>query len=157
LAWLPIHGLTLQASGGYLDAEITKSNATFVDIEGLTEPYQGSRVPYAPRWSNDDYIRYERSVPGDYVAGVQLDYNYRSNLTAPRGVIDTAIGTLNGYGLLNARVDLRRPGSQWSVAIYGQNIANIRYRTIEQSDGAGDNSEAFGPPASYGVKVGTKF
>jgi iron complex outermembrane receptor protein len=157
LAWLPVHGLTVQASGGYLDAEITKSNATFVDIEGLTEAYQGSRVPYAPRWSNDDYIRYERTLLSDYVAGIQLDYNYRSNLTAPRGVIDAAIGTLHGYGLLNARLDLRQPSGQWTAAIYGQNIANVRYRTIEQSDGAGDNSEAFGPPASYGFKLSKKF
>jgi iron complex outermembrane receptor protein len=156
-AWLPVHGLTLQASGGYLDAEITKSSATFVDIQGLTEPYQGSRVPYAPRWSNDDYIRYERTVLSNYVVGVQLDYNYRSTLTAPRGVIDSAIGTLRGYGLLNARVELRQPTSQWTVAVYGQNIGNVRYRTIEQSDGAGDNSEAFGPPASYGVRLSKKF
>jgi len=157
VAWLPLHGLTLQASGGYLNATITKSSATFTDIQGGQIPYQGSRIPFAPRWSTNEYVRYEHPVLGDYLTGLQLDYNFRSQLTAPRGTIDAAVGTISGYGLMNVRLDLQRPGSGWSVALFGKNITNKRYRLVETSDGVGDYSETYGPPVSFGAVASKKF
>jgi iron complex outermembrane receptor protein len=156
-AWKPIEGLTMQANVGYLDAQITQSTATYIDIEGLTEPYQGSRVPYAPHWTTDDFVRYERAVFNNYVAGVQLDYNFRSTVTTPRGIIDSAIGKLGGYGLLGARADLHSTPGQWTIALFGDNITSTRYRTVFQSDGADGYSALYGPPASYGVRFSKTF
>jgi iron complex outermembrane receptor protein len=142
---------------GYVDAEITKSNATFDDVAGNVIPYAGSRIPYAPRWSADEYVRYERHVSNDLVAGVQMDYDYRSTLATPRGVINGAIGKIPGYGLLGARIDLHQISGQWTFALFGNNITNERYITTEGSDGAGSQSEVFAPPASYGVRISKKF
>jgi iron complex outermembrane receptor protein len=62
-----------------------------------------------------------------------------------------------GYGLLNAQLAWTLPSDRFTVALYGENLANKEYTVAQYAQaGLGDNYVA-GTPRMYGVELRAKF
>jgi iron complex outermembrane receptor protein len=60
------------------------------------------------------------------------------------------------YTTLAVRTEWKDPSSKYSVALYGNNITNVRYRNSVQYTGYGVGAQ-WNMPATWGVEFGAKF
>lgn len=149
----PASGLTLQGGLAWLDARFMRTTATSTSPEGVLVPLEGQRRPFAPKWSGFARARYETTLSSSLGASVQLDANFRSRLTFPVTPVETALGGVPGYTVVNARAALDyRPGG-FEFAIWSTNLTNRRYRLDIGSDGLGSFTEVFADPRAYGVEI----
>ncbi len=151
LQWSLTDRLTVAASGGYLDAAITDSKAITHNVLDQPIPVKGQR-PYSPRWSATTSIQYQELLANSVQMNAGLDYSYRTdfagNLTS---AADRAIYGLNGYGLFNGSVFFTT--ADWSLGIWGKNIADKVYVPRVVYDSFGDFIDIPGEPRSWGMKV----
>ncbi len=149
--WSLSDNFSVAASGGYLDAKITESKANTTNVAGMSVPVEGRR-PYAPRWSATAGVQYQRLLANEVQVNAGLDYNYRTDfggaLTSP---VDQAILGLDGYGLFNGSVFFTT--NDWSLGIWGKNIADTVYVPRVVFDNFGDYIDIPGEPRSWGVKL----
>ncbi len=61
-----------------------------------------------------------------------------------------------GYAVLSARAQWSDSADRFSVAVYGENITDHRYKTQVQYNNFGIGS-VYSAPATYGVELGVKF
>lgn len=157
LTWAPLDGLTLLLSAGWLDTELDSDN-NFLNVAGETEAFDGLSRNYAPEWSAFSMARYEWSLGDGFVGVAQADYSYRSDLiSGARSPIDNAVKSVDGYGLLNARLELNTDDEVWSVALVGRNMTDKVYRTSTTSDDVGSYMSMYGQPRSWSVEAQYDF
>src|SRR5206468_7383667 len=85
------------------------------------------------------------------------DYSYRSK---EQFQILAASNDQKGYGLLGARLAFRARNDRWSVALFGTNLTDKRYRTAGRGtliQQAGFAYSSVGMPRQIGVEVTTGF
>jgi iron complex outermembrane receptor protein len=147
LTAVPLTGLTLTATYGHLAPK-------YLDVGRVRGLTLGSRFQRAPRDSFSGSVNYE--VPfRSGILELHGDYSYRSK---EQFQIFAAINDQKGYGLVGARLSFRPRNDRWSVALFGTNLTDKRYRTagrgtlIEQ---AGFAYSSVGMPRQVGVQVTT--
>lgn len=113
----PFTGLTLNGNLGYLDAE-------YDDIGSATDVSLDSVVLRSPKWTYTVGGAYEIPV-GDGSVTTSLNYNYRSKQSTTSSDGNTVL--LDGYGLLNARIQYNAPGDQWELALFATNLTDELY------------------------------
>lgn len=152
LNWLPLEGLSLQASVAWLDAEITDSDTIALDQAGLPYPIEGLKRGYAPKWSTSLQARYEWNLGRSLLAAVQLNYSWRDDLTDEHSSlsnINLAAFGYEDYQVINARISIGSVQETWDVALVGRNITDEEY----WSQATGDDLLSFTSiptrPASY--------
>jgi iron complex outermembrane receptor protein len=62
----------------------------------------------------------------------------------------------NGYATLDARAEWLDPTRRYTLAIFGENLTNKRYRTQVQYNGFGIGA-SWSAPVTWGVEAGVKF
>jgi iron complex outermembrane receptor protein len=62
----------------------------------------------------------------------------------------------NGYEVLTLRAQWTDPSDHYSLAVFGDNVTNSRYRTQVQYNNFGIGA-TWSAPVTYGVEVGVKF
>ncbi|MDZ5645836.1 TonB-dependent receptor [Nitrospirillum sp. BR 11828] len=149
----PLPGLTLQASGAYVDAEVTQSNDVLYSFDNRVLPWQGRRIDYSPRWTGSFSVRYDHAVTADLVGTAQLDFDVRSAQVIGSTLVDSALRNIGGYGLLNGRLTLASDHDGWSVSLWGKNLLNRHYFTDRSNDGLGSYYSVYGRPLSYGLNL----
>jgi len=152
VGYVPLHGLTLDWTGAYTEANLTTPAPA---VHGNT----GDSLPYAPKWST--------SFDGEYDWAAFADFKYFVGATwSYVGARETGFGTdttgltqvrLSSYNTYGARVGL--DNSRYRVTLYGKNLSDSRGITNYVSQGApglnGDVSVI--QPRTVGVTLSAKF
>lgn len=142
---------SLRASAGYVDATYVEfTNALATGSPGVID-VSGNQQQYISKYTATAGIGYTWNVGYDNLVGlVDVSYQYRSSF-----YFDVA-NTLRqpGYGLVNARVGVEN--DRYAAYVWGQNLADQRYRTISTDFGPGP-LVAVGAPLMVGGTFKLKF
>lgn len=102
-----------------------------------------------------------RLLEGPTEIDLSANYAYRSRFAVYEEArrSDPADRFQNAYGLAGARLTLNHTPTNTEVALWAQNIFDVRYRSAvtDLSDTLGTNISLTGTPRTYGVSVTQKF
>jgi len=120
LVAMPVAGLTLNASVGYIDAKYTELDPTSTLPISLDDEFVKT-----PKWSV--------TLSGEYTVPIQdwgeltarLDYSYKSKIHHDAANSLTALQ--ESYGLLNGRLTFDSADGKWAVSLFGTNLTDKRY------------------------------
>lgn len=146
---VPIDRLTLSAAYGHIDAR-------YRDVGRVANLTLDSRFQRTPRNSLSASIDYEFPV-GLGLLELRGDYSYRSKEQFQLAAADN---DQRGYGLLGARLTLRPSDRRWTVALFGTNLTDKRYRTAGRGTLmhiAGFAYSSVGLPRQIGLEITTDF
>lgn len=154
----PVQGLTLDASGTYIDTKVTR----YVGVTINSVPnfdFAGTAFNFTPKWSINAGANYTQSLSADLDGFVGVNYAYRSKTSAvfaPVGIPNLSIYDIPSYSLVDAQLGVKNPDGKWKAWIWGKNIFNKYYWTnvIKASD---ITSKYPGTPATYGVTASYSF
>lgn len=143
----PVPNMTLAASATYLDNTVYN-----IDIVGVTANRTNS---YTPKWKTMVLGRYEWSLTNGYIA-VQADARYQgleyTNLS------NFAADDINPFWLIGARVSWQDPARKWTVALNGENLTDVRYKTIgNDAFTLGAEQIAYGKPRWLTAEISRSF
>jgi iron complex outermembrane receptor protein len=158
---VPVDGLHLNATLGYLDAHYTKFNSTNgppcsadPKITGCSVSYAGEQLPFAPMWDGSISGTYDWSVlNGD--ASATLQYTYHSKQWG--NYTEEATERLPSVGLLNANVSWGPKSGNWTVVVWGRNLTNNLYQAAALDVPPLFTEVVLGNPREYGVDFKFKF
>jgi iron complex outermembrane receptor protein len=155
----PLARLTLSATGSYTDAGYSRY------VDPLTQANYSDHVfPGVPRWQGSLSAAYDYPVPVGVLTG-SVDYSYQSkvnyspdNNLPPSDVFPQGTApytSQGGYGLVNGRLALNLTGPEFTIALWGRNLANrIYFNGGDDFAGTVGYSTLFiGQPRIYGVEL----
>ena len=135
----PIHGLQLQGSFGYINYKVTDAGGPIDTAPGdanFGQSQFGVCIVHAngdnctpqrvPKYTASASAQYTWPVPNGSAVTVRGDTTYQSAVYFT-DLTYTAVPGQGGYSLYNARLTWDSPSKDWSVAVYGQNLANKFY------------------------------
>ncbi|MET0361397.1 MAG: TonB-dependent receptor [Sphingobium sp.] len=152
---VPVPGLTLRGTLGYVDAKYDQYVSNSVDRTF-------EKFPYQPAWNwalSAAYVQKMESGPMRF----QVDYAYKSSQDgAPSSLTDATTKdwtTIRGYGLLNGRVSKAFDAENVEVAVFVKNALNKTYRTtiLDFSGSLGYVLYSLGDPRIIGAEVSIGF
>ena len=141
-------GLTAKLAYGHLDPRYLDTGT----VPGLTLESQFQRTPRHSFTGSVDY-----SVPlGGRRLTVHGDYSHRS---AEQLQLLASAFDQPGYGLLGARVTLHEASDRWSVAVFGTNLTDERFRVAGRDElrRIGIANSIIGSPRQIGVELKAGF
>ena len=147
LQFAPTSWFHAWATGNVLDAKYN----VFVDTNGVNNT--GHFLQRTPKWqasvgaeATTDLGSWERALTG------RISYRYQAKMFwAPDNLTQE-----KGYGLVDGRVTLKLPNRDWTISVYGKNLADKLYRTNIISF-FGDQMSSYAQPRTYGVEIGAAF
>lgn len=142
-------GLTLNAVYGHLDPR-------YLDVGRVPGITLASRFQRTPSHSYSASMDYKSSFRWGTLE-LHGDYSYRSK---EQFQIVAALNDQAAYGLLGARLTLRTREDRFSVALFGTNLIDQRYRTAGRGtliNQIGIAYSSIGMPRQVGVQVNTRF
>ncbi|MBN7795035.1 TonB-dependent receptor [Parahaliea mediterranea] len=146
--------LRIDASLGYLDAEYTQIGETAVDIDEQTV------FPRTPDWSATLGLEYAFNLAGGHDINTRIDLSYQGDTYSAINPADEPLADLklDGYTLVNARVDYLTPGD-WKFSAYVKNLTDKTYRVNADflTSGLGVGYEIYGAPRQAGVSIKKYF
>lgn len=119
------HGVYSRFSSLNRQATTNQFNAT-----GIWSPVNTTYDGYSMGLANltlSGAATYTWNVFHDYKMTFDADYNYRGAQTQPQHIGDGGIYRAPAYFLVNSFLEFSAPTQHWSVAVYGQNLADRRY------------------------------
>ncbi len=151
LVVLPVEGLTLTSSAGFMDAYYTKLNP------GASVTKQ-DKFMKTPRWTLSASASYTVNL-SDTLGVLMLrgDWSYKSTVyNDPQNTPEIAQGPLS---LFNARLAWSDPSDRYEVALFGTNLTDERYIVsgISAIDSFGTIEANYGRPREWGLSVSAKF
>jgi iron complex outermembrane receptor protein len=144
----PARGLTLTAAYGHVVPR-------YLDVGRVRGLTRASRFQRTPRNSFSGSADFEVPLRSGIVE-LHADYSYRSR---EQFQIVAASNDQKGYGLLGARISFR-PSARWSVALFGTNLADKRYRTAGRGtllEQVGFAYSSIGLPRQVGLEVSHRY
>lgn len=160
---VPIHGLHLEGTLGYLSAQYDQFNSTpnalcppapQVQPLGCAVSYAGRDLPYAPHWTGSLSGTYDFDLfTGTAETSVQYTYS-----DAKWGNYTQAISeALPAVGLLNGNVSWTPPNGSWTIALWGRNLLNKTYFASALDAPPLFTEAVLGNPREWGVDFKFKF
>jgi outer membrane receptor protein involved in Fe transport len=108
----------------------------------------------APKWSFLGRGSYTRSLSGEWVGYVAVDYSwkekYKSALSDPHAINQSVPN-------LDARIEIRRPDKGLSLALWGRNLTNSSVIYYDFSDYYDGRTVYRTQPASIGLTASYAF
>lgn len=151
---LPVTGLTLTGSVGYLDARYDNFDLLDVDLNGTPDPgrARGLQLIRAPEWTSAASATYDLDAGDVGLFTARVAYSYTSK--AP--IDDANSRFLDSYGLLDASLGWNSLGERLTISAWGKNLTNELYATT------GSRSALFtniyqGLPRIYGLELVYRF
>lgn len=150
--------LTLNANIGWLDSEYDSFELDR-NLDGILEDFSGREVVRSPEIMGTIDLTYYQEL-GDSgslrynVAWIYEDentYYYNDDIGS---AFDTV---LEERSLLDASITWTSADEKWYVAAFGKNLTDDRYKTASQAVGALWTFSNYGPPRTYGVRIGARF
>jgi iron complex outermembrane receptor protein len=116
-AFYPVEGLSIDASGSYLDFDYTDTGTPpSVPITAVT--------PYTPKWTGSIGIQYDYEMDAGTVSG-RLDGSYQSDLYTD--ALNTPESKVEDRFLTNFRLWYTTSDENWQVALEVQNLFDKYY------------------------------
>ena len=115
----------VDATFAYTDAQITEVNLA-PSLEANFSA--GHRLPYVSKYTLSVSPQLDFRVANGASVLVRLDYSYRDDFFGQ--IANSPFEREDGYGLLNARLEYRNAGRDWSIALYGINLADKTYTRV---------------------------
>ena len=115
----------MDATFAYTDAQITK-----VDLDASLEANfsAGHRLPHVSKYTLSISPQLVLNLGNGGGVLVRLDYSYRDDFFGQ--IANSPFEREDSYGLLNARIEYRNVGGDWSIALYGINLADEKYTRV---------------------------
>jgi outer membrane receptor protein involved in Fe transport len=152
VGYIPVHGLTLNWTGAYTDAQLTTDAPA---VNGVT----GDPLPYAPKWGTSLDGEYDAPAFADYKYFVGATWSYVGARSTDFGsdVTETLQVRLPSYNTYGARVGL--DNDRWRWTFYAKNLSDSRGITSYGASGAPNlnGAAAIIQPRTFGVTLSTKF
>ncbi|MXO67063.1 TonB-dependent receptor [Altericroceibacterium endophyticum] len=119
----PGEGLSFDGSVSYTDFQFTNPKAGSGIIAGETRPI------FVPKWKYALGAQYEIGLGNRGTLRPRLDYAWQSDMesTIPNGVPGFTFGTVDSYGVLNARITYLSPDDDWEMALAATNLTDKFY------------------------------
>jgi iron complex outermembrane receptor protein len=93
-------------------------------VQNLT----GQTPQFAPKWQTDLALEYDSSAfANGWTAQVRGTFNYSSKIFTTSD--DNPQSITGGNKLYGARINFTSPDRSWNLALYGENLTNVRYFT----------------------------
>ena len=117
--------LRVDATFAYIDARILK-----VDLDPSLEANftAGHRLPYVSKYTLSVSPQLDFGLENGGTLPVRIDYSYRDDFFGQ--IANSPFEREEGYGLVNARVEYGAANRDWSVALYGINLADEKYARV---------------------------
>lgn len=152
-SYLPIEGLTLDASLGVQKAEYTAFDVPPL-APGVLLPAIGNDLPEAPHVTASGTATYTFPLFGNTEGLISSTVIYRSNswLEASNTIEKPE------YALVNARIGIQDADGRWGVSIYGNNLTNVdRLVTYVGQNTTSAMSGILSAPRTYGVSLRVRY
>jgi len=148
-SFVPVAGLSFDASVGYLDARYTSVDAS---VPGIVA---GNRLPLAPKWTTNLAVSYAlETKSGTFTP--RIDWSYRGGVYWD--AINTPLIRQGGYDLLNASLGYETPDKHLRFSVGVKNLTNETYLTsAAYSDAAGVAEGVYARPRQWYVSAGFSF
>ena len=146
----PVRELELNFGAGYTDA-------TYDDFPGCGPGLNcaGNRLPFVPKLSLSAGGQLTLPV-GDGALSLRSDLSYRSSVFYEAANVPD--GRLPGYVLVNGRIGYTFADEKVTVAVFGRNLFDKRYRDFSFYLAPFDQRmDRWAVPRTYGVEVSTRF
>jgi outer membrane receptor protein involved in Fe transport len=151
--WLPMRGLTLTASGTYIDSKI-EDNFTNYDPFGNTGNFNGEAFPLTPKWQLSADAEYDWSLTDRLTAFAGTNVNYESRTNG--GLGDLPILDIDQYALVDLRSGVKTDDGHWRFWAWGRNVTDRYY--WNDADHAGNTTIRYaGMPATFGVSASWRY
>lgn len=114
---------------------------------------RGAHMQHTPDWTANVGPRY---TTGETSTG---EYAVSSNVYFTSYYFNSPAGTefrQPSYTTVTLRAQWDDPSKHYTVALYGNNVTNVRYRTAVQYNGFGIGA-SWDAPATWGIELGAKF
>lgn len=133
----PAGGLQVDASLSYLDFQFKKVNpVTGLNLDKV--------MPYTPKFKWSLGLQYDFETALGKISP-RVDAAYQDDaFTAPD---NTALGRIDGYTLVNARITWRANDGNWQAVLEGRNLTDKLYYTSKTDALPGLGGAAYGAPA----------
>jgi outer membrane receptor protein involved in Fe transport len=157
-SWTPVHGLTLSASGTYIDAKLT--TPLFNPSDGSVRAPAGTRLPIQPRVKLNATARYDFPI-GDYKSFVQGTANYQSDSTSSlRTDFEDVLGKTKGFATFDFSAGTTI--KNMTASVYIQNAFDKRgvlsINTVCSPSACGGYGRKYPiKPQIFGIRFGQKF
>jgi len=158
LTLLPVRGLQLQASAGYVDPKYKEFKTFFA----LGTPTDISYAPFAqvPKWTVNGGVAYTQPLPST-LGSLQFtyDYRYQSEIhVSDVPEIDPNADRLPGFSVSDARVGWNDiAGSTVAASVFVTNVFDKTYFTYGTNPSLGMNTRQVAPPRMWGAEARVKF
>ncbi|HWT52211.1 MAG TPA: TonB-dependent receptor [Caulobacter sp.] len=157
---VPMDGLTINASAGYLHARYTDVLAGVLAVSG-PNPFQagtfvGAPLPKTPKWKLNVSPRYEVKLGNGGSVTAIADWTYTSSIwnNAQR----TYLLKRPAVQVVNASVAYADPGGAWTLTVGGTNLTDKRYLTTgNENIAAGAIFGTYSRPREGYVRLGVTF
>jgi len=160
VVWVPLEGLSLQGSIGWLDAKIVDSDTIGTDQAGVPVPIEGMRRTLAPEWSTSLQARYVWSIGSSLAGSAQLNYTWRDDLKNEDSLlstIDMAAFSQDHYQTVSARFSIGAADQSWDIALVGRNLTGEEYWVSTTGDDLGSFTSTSSRPMSYGIEANYRW
>ncbi len=154
-------GSGVNATGAFGICSVLDGNAAAAGVQvlnaGVEVNIKGNQLPQAPtfKWSAGAQYTFEF---GNVSVIPRVDYAYTGDSFG--NIFNGFINRIQGYGVLNAQIQVNGPDSKWYARGYIQNAANNNATTglyvTDQSSGLFTNIFTL-EPRRYGIAAGFKF
>ncbi len=160
MSWLPAEGMSINASIGYNDSELSENDVLFEGSDQEIFIIKGARLPMTPDW--------KASVNLDYAFGgelfgaepsLHLAYRYNGeSVNSLAGIASTEVlnpvRVQEEYSIANLRFGLETEG--WSAALFVNNVTN-EYARQFYNDRWIQTRLSVNQPRTYGITFRKNF
>ncbi|WP_347269971.1 TonB-dependent receptor [Rhizorhabdus histidinilytica] len=148
----PVRGLDLDFSGTYLHTRV--DDFIGLDVFGLQRNFDGSRLPYTPKWQAVADARYAWPVGDRLSAFVGGHLTYHSGTNAQLGGVPVV--AIRAYTLVDLNAGIESVDGRWKAMLFGENVTNKYYWNSANS--ISDVVVRYaGMPARYGVSFSFQY
>ena len=173
MTWVPVDGLTINGSVGYLDAKYDSYEV--LDLAGNTVDKSGLDLRRAPEWTAAIGGAYEYELPNGHFIIPTVNYSWRDDYAVIANNVNRAPGAAGlqeSYGILDAALNYETDA--WRLSFFVKNLTNQDYflHVLDVASNYAATSATdptpvyvpglwtFGsinPPRTWGVELDIKF
>lgn len=152
---VPVEGLTLRGSLGYLDATY-KQFLYFDPVSKIIYDLKGKALQNAPKWAATLGANYTLNLSGGskVVADVSYQYTSKKYYTA---ILDTPRSEIQPTHYVDALLTWHAPGDQVQIGLWGKNLLDKRYISTSYDSPGYAAIVGYAPPRQYGASVTYNF
>jgi iron complex outermembrane receptor protein len=150
---IPVDGLTLGTSVGYLDAHYTSFTANVLGT-GVHD-FSSLVVARAPKWTARVEASYVFDL-GDDMGTLTPNTSYAYETKHFTDLTNNPTGFQTNYGLWNASLTYDSPDSRWSVSLWGKNLGDVAHRMSAVPSSGFFTQLYFDQPRTFGVDINIK-